>query len=279
MSQIKRVFHSRFPEGRIIEVDWSQLEVCCLQIESSCESLGLEISDGVDLHSVMTAKIYGEPYESVRLAVISNDPLWVARRRDTKRARFALQYGAGSKRISQLTGWTLDASKDFILQYYNHYPEIAAWQDKVYGEVLASAEHEFKKGVSTGMVGQYTSPTGRRYIFKSFKDERTGEDKFSPTQLKNYPIQGLAADFVAYVLVELHRRIFTQGLEHAILLVNTIHDSVILDVKKEYSDEATTLIKEVYALAPDYMRAVVRFQRPVTIPLKYAITNGRTWLK
>ena len=60
---------------------------------------------------------------------------------------------------------------------------------------------------------------------------------FSPTQLKNYPVQGFATgDIVPEVLGRLRRVLTEKGLSDKVLLVNTVHDSVLFDVDKKIKD-------------------------------------------
>lgn len=279
MSTFKTAFTSRFgqDEGIIMEVDWNQLEINCLQIESDDLVLATELIEGKDLHTAMCADIYHTSYKDVTDAINAVVPKWVERRKQTKRARFALQYGAGKRRISELTGWTLEEAQQFIDKYHDKYKDLKSWEDAVALEVNYSAKPWGPDGCKKG---QYTSPTGRRFVFVAKDNKyRPGEYTFSPNQLKNWPIQGLAADFVAHMTGKLFRDILYYDVGQYVMLVNTIHDSVVLDVHKEVLDIAEQIVHDVYSKAPEGMREVVQGKRSVNIPLKYSITSGRTWAK
>jgi DNA polymerase I-like protein with 3'-5' exonuclease and polymerase domains len=272
-SHFKKALTSRYgSDGLIIEVDWSQLEIICQQIESQDGVLGAELNDGVDLHTMMTADIYPDAsYKYIQEEVRKHNPVWVERRRQTKRARFALQYGAGAKRIRQLTGWSLTDSINFIDTYNNKYNKIVMWQLMVRREVEQSAKPCNADGQ---LKGQYTSPTGRRVVFK------TGENgRFSPTQLKNYPIQGLASDFVAHMTGKLMRDILYYEMLPVIHLTNTIHDSIVLDVHKDAEEIALDIIETCFSQAQQGMRELVQGKRLVEVPFKYSITSGHSWAK
>ncbi len=276
-SQFKKAFTSRYgSDGLIIEVDWSQLEIICQQIESQDGVLGAELNDGVDLHTMMTADIYTSvTYKYLMEEIRKHNPVWVERRRQTKRARFALQYGAGARRISQLTGWDLFEAKNFIDTYNNKYNLIVMWQLMVVREVTQSAKPCNANGQ---LKGQYTSPTGRRFVFTS-KPNREGTQYFSPTQLKNYPIQGLASDFVAHMTGKLMRDILYYDMFPVIHLTNTIHDSIVLDVHKEVEEIALDIIETCFGQAQQGMRELVQGKRLVEVPFKYSITSGQSWAK
>jgi DNA polymerase I-like protein with 3'-5' exonuclease and polymerase domains len=275
MSHFKKAFISRYKDdGVMFEVDWSQLEIVCQQIESQDEVLGRELRDGIDLHSAMTAEIYPErglSYTYVAERVRAHDPVWVERRKQTKRARFALQYGAREYRISQLTGWDIPASKKFISMYEDKYVGIVRWQAMVKRDVQRSSKPCDTEG---SHKGQYTSPTGRRFVFQS--DERK---QFSPTQLKNYPIQGMASDFVALMTGKLMRDILYYGMFKWIHLVNTIHDSLVIDVHKDVLDILSDMVDTTFGQAPEGMRELVQGKRLVNVPIKYATTIGSSWAK
>lgn len=275
MSVFKRVFESRFKGGHIIEADWSQLEINVLAIESQDPVLTDELCAGLDLHTAMTALIYNESYLYVSGKISTHDPEWVERRRTTKRARFALQYGAHAPRISQLTGWSVVESQTFIDKYYQRYAGVKQWQGEVAKEVYKTAK---PWGVDGAYKGQYTSPSGRRYVFQTYPN-KYGDHSFSPNQMKNYPIQGLAADFVAHMIGKLMRSILIADLANNMLLVNTIHDSVILDVHPSYVTQAHMLVDQVYGCAKEGMTAVVQSKRLVNVPLKYTISGGLSWSK
>ena len=281
MSDIKKCFTSRYgSDGKIVEIDWNQLEVVVLQIETQDRQLFYEINNGVDLHCALTATVYETPYKDVSAAVRDGDPTWTKRRKQMKSARFALQYGAGAKKISELTGWTEAEAKLFILKYYGNYPDIAKWNKEVRKQVEATAK-------PIGMVdkdgqpvykGQYTSPSGRRYVFTGTLDKRWGKLSFSPNQLQNYPIQGLASDFVKRMRSKLLRELYKYTYKPQCLHVNTIHDSVMFDVGD--LDSHTFLIdtvKNVYGSAMFEMSELVNKERLVHVPIGYSIKHGSFW--
>jgi len=58
--------------------------------------------------------------------------------------------------------------------------------------------------------GYYKAPTGTRYAFRTYDApdyvKKRGKDQtFSPTQLKNYPVQGTGGEFVQAILGRLFR--------------------------------------------------------------------------
>ena len=279
MSNIKRVFTSRYPGGKIVEVDWSQLEIYMLQLVSGDAELAAELNAHIDLHTMMTAQIFRAKYLDVTLAIKEHDAVWTERRRQTKRARFALQYGASHLRISQLTGWSIDESKRFIKAYYDKYKGIAYYHDEVKQRVLESAKIVGVDGSVTKYKGQFINPNGRRFVFDGI-DENNGRGvRFSGTQLKNYPIQGLASDFVKLMAVQLDSGL--QQVAPRTLMVNTIHDSVVLDVPEEELRDVYNAIEFVYGLKAREVFSSMCYTRPVdvNVTFTYSINTDTYWSK
>ena len=72
-SKVKQMFTSRFGEkGRIIEVDYSALEVVMLAALSGDKNLLQKLLDGTDMHCYRLAAKLGEPYEEVLHKAVEN---------------------------------------------------------------------------------------------------------------------------------------------------------------------------------------------------------------
>ena len=129
-------------------------------------------------------------------------------------------------------------AKQFIENYYSRYERVKEWQDEIAQIVKASREPtgEHTPGGYPKGKGTYKSATGRLYTFFEY-DPYAGAWKkdasFSPTEIKNYPVQGFAtADIMALYRGKVYRRLLAEHL-HNVLMVNTAHDSVMLDVRGE----------------------------------------------
>ena len=278
MSDIKKCFTSRWDTGRIVEIDWNQLEVVILAVESADMILTQELNEGIDLHTSMTATVYGQPYENVMNAIALGDYEWTKRRKKIKSARFALQYGAGAKKVAETAGWDLEEAKVFINKYYDRYAGIHLWNKLVENEVKRTAKPT--GNVVEGFAeykGQYISPNGRRYVFTGRQNKWDGIS-FPPTKLQNYPIQGLASDFVNMMRSVVLKELYGYTLKPDILHVNTIHDSIMFDCKTGDDEEfLRKIIKDQYGRAPWYLSELVHRERKVEVPLNYSIKSNHYW--
>ena len=225
MSDIKSCFPSRFEGGYIVEADFSQLEVVGLAALSQDSNLIEDLLSGRDMHRYYTAQRLGIPEEEVQ----PKD------RTFTKRMTFQLQYGSGAANMARKLGLQKKDCQLHIDNYYNRYNEVKQWQDSVMDAVARSRKPTDKltpKGYPQGM-GKYESPLGRVYVF--FEQDapewaRHDIPSFSPTQMKNYAVQGSATgDIMALFRARLYRKLLRSPLWGHALLINTVHDSVMAD--------------------------------------------------
>lgn len=224
---IKSCFTSRWEDGYLMEVDFSQLEIVALALLSNDPVLKDDIASGRDMHRLRAAELFLKP----------EDKVTDKERTLAKQLSFQLQYGAGAKSMAEKNGIDVKLAKTFIENYYARYGDVKRWQNALADAVRASrvngGEHT-PKGFPKG-VGTHTAATGRTYKFFEYDDTfGRGDTSFSPTEMKNYPVQGFAtADIMALYRGRVYRKILNERLTKDIKLINTVHDSVMLDVKGE----------------------------------------------
>ena len=157
---------------------------------------------------------------------------------------------------------------DTIQQFYQKYKGLHAWHQQLFERVTLSA-------------GQLDLPTGRSYTFSPTLRRGAGsrgEVNYPRTKILNYPVQGLAADLMAIARVSLYKRIKALGI-NGILFVNTVHDSVVLDIPLDIWNETCYTIRDtVEEVFQDIPRNFERlFDLEFNIPLKAEITYGDNW--
>ncbi len=265
--EFKRCFVSRFgATGRLVEVDFDQLEMVGLAVISGCPVLTDDLKHGRDMHVELYKSMYGRvPTKSERKAF--------------KPLSFGLVYGAGAKTLCENSGMPLTEVKRFIKVFYDRYVGVKAWHDSQLSDSLAGREPSALRdtfGVPLGKFS-YTLPTGRCYDFYEYRNER-GDYSFSPPELKNWPVQGFAtADVVPFLVGRLFRTLFSCfGNDHKILLINTIHDSILFDCK---DDDAVEELRRFCIEFFGHARKLVEVYYGVNQPLEYhvGIESGPNW--
>jgi DNA polymerase-1 len=188
---VRRVVTSRFVNGRILEVDFAQLEFRIAAYLAQDARAIQDIADKIDAHS-FTAKTLTDAGQSTN-------------RQDAKPHTFKPLYGGSSG---------TDAEVTYYKAFKEKYCGITRWQDSNIQSVLR------------GDVLRI--PSGREYLFPGTRRTPSGY-VVNTTQICNYPVQGFAtADVVPVVIIEILRRLRKASCRS--LLILTVHDSVVLDV-------------------------------------------------
>ncbi|CAB4169910.1 PolA DNA polymerase I - 3'-5' exonuclease and polymerase domains [uncultured Caudovirales phage] len=276
-SDIKKAFVSRWgKDGVILEADYSQLEMVMLAVLSGDKQLMEDIVDGVDTHSELYRSMYKRlPTKEQRKAF--------------KPCSFALVYGAGAAGIATQSGMSKEDARRFIQVFYARYPNVKIWHEEMWEAVLTNrvnmGKHDKDTGIPVGESCHQSPMSGRLYIFNEYVN--TPEVKlwkketcsFSPTEVKNYPVQGGATgDIVPMVLGKLYRVLRNNTtLRDRCLLINTVHDSVVFDIHNDVLELAISVIKVTMESAPEYIKQTFGFNFP--LPLKVGMSYGPNWME
>ena len=188
---VKKVFVSRWQGGKILEADFAQLEFRTAAYLSQDKTAMKEIQDGFDVHAY-TASVITESGQKIT-------------RQEAKAHTFAPLYGA--------TGFGRTTSEaKYYEQFTKKYKEIALWHTRLAKEALNTQKIKI--------------PSGREFSFPDVK-RRTNGGVSHFTQIKNYPVQSFAtADIVPLILLAID----DQLKNFKSCIVNTVHDSIVIDV-------------------------------------------------
>lgn len=234
---VKKVFVSRFDGGKIMEADFAQLEFRVAAFLSQDEVAIKEVKEGFDVHAY-TAKVISEAGQTIS-------------RQEAKAHTFAPLYGA--------TGYgRTSAEAAYYEQFTDKYKGIGRWHRELATEVLT-----FKR---------ITTPSGRQFAFPNVKRRRNGTiTEF--TAVKNYPVQSFAtADIVPTVLLCIQNQM--NGLQSKI--VNSVHDSIVIDIHPSEEQEVLGVIDSINA----QLKAIIdeRFNIDFNVPLLLEAKIGVNWL-
>ena len=93
--------------------------------------------------------------------------------------------------------------------------------------------------------------------------------------IKNYPVQGFATgDIVPIVLLEIEKRLDIDGLNS--LLVNTVHDSVVIDVHPSEEKAVLGIIQEINDKLSDIFESY--YDIDINVPMLLEAKMGNNWL-
>ena len=234
---VKKVFVSRWKGGKILEADFAQLEFRTAAYLSQDEVAKNEIETGFDVHSY-TANVITQ----------SGQP---TTRQEAKAHTFAPLYGA--------TGFgRTKAEAKYYQDFTKKYKGIAVWHTRLAKEALEK--------------NSVTTPSGREFSFPEVVRKMNGSVSHF-TQIKNYPVQSFAtADIVPLVLVHLE----TMLRKYKSCIVNTVHDSIVIDVHPEEENQVIWLLSE----ANRELKSIIdrQFEIDFNVPLLLEAKIGYNWL-
>ena len=246
-SKIKQVFTSRFgDEGRMAEIDYSQLEVVIQGVLTEDKQLCQDLRDRVDFHCKRLATKEGLKYEDVlRWCKGDEIPEWVDKRTKAKIFSFQRAYGAGVNTIVESTGMSKNDVEALIAAENVLYPDVLKFDQRLEKHILENRTRvEDRKLFHNGLAfnlyeSHWDSPTGTRYVWREnitpeFMHKKGKFTGFSPTERKNYPMQGLGGEIMQTMLGKVWRYFLENDYFNGdVLLVNTVHDCLLLDGKSE----------------------------------------------
>ena len=268
-SRVKEMFSSRFgADGRIVEVDYSALEVVALAAISGDQNLMAQLIAGTDMHCYRLAGSLNESYEEVFEKCHNKDhpdhKLYKQLRTDTKPRAFANQYGASAAGIAYATGCTVEEAELFQETERRLFPESAMFAEKVVRpEVersgLDNVSREQRDDGTFGIyrTGRFKAKGGTEYSFRQYEKRVDGQliMDYKDTQLANYWCQGEASFIVQAACGRVIRMLLSEDFVGGkVLPVNTVHDAIYLDcATPELAKEYGAKVRDLMEATPAYL--------------------------
>lgn len=290
-SQVKTVFVSRFgPDGKIIQSDFSSLEIYVQAILTKCKQLIADLKAGIDLHckrlAVKENRDYAEVLKLCKGYIneagekVPKDDKWDYMRTGAKVFSFQRAYGAGAQKISDSTGIPIEDVKALIEAESKIFPEIDAYFDARAVEIKANRKpsgivvpHPFVPGVMCNL-GRSTvrTPDGKLYSYMEspspeYLVKRGTYASFSPTEIKNYEVQGEGGEW-AKAAMWLAVRYFYKHRNWGgfALLVNQVHDAIYADARADVAQVSAIALHACMEGASDFMEWFFGWKLPLPVP-------------
>lgn len=290
-SKVKLVFVSRFgPKGKVIQSDFSSLEIYVQAILTHCKQLITDLKLGLDLHCKRLAAKTGREYsEVVKLCKgwkdadgteHEADKEWDYMRTGAKVFSFQRAYGAGVQKISDSTGMPKAEVEALIAAEDAMYPEIGAYFEKRTEEIKKNRKpagiaipHPFVKGIMCNLGrSSVRTPDGTLYSYMEspspeYLVKRGTYCSFSPTEIKNYEVQGEGGTW-AKAAMWLAIRYFYKNKNWGglALLVNQVHDALYADADESVAETAAIALHACMEGASDFMEHFFSWPLPLPVP-------------
>ncbi len=236
---IREAFVSRFPNGKIMSSDYSQIELRVLAHMAQDEKMIQMFHDQVDFHTQTAAHLY-----EVAVDAISKE-----QRRTAKAINFGIIYGMSAWGLHEAINISPMEANVYIEKYFNKFSRVKQFLDNT----VAQAKKE-------GFVRTLFS---RIRFLPELGSENKALVAFGERTAMNSPIQGTAADIIKMAMVEVAKKM--KGLRS--LLIAQVHDELVFDVAPDEIETLAQLIKME-------MESVVK----LLVPLVVEIGIGDNWL-
>jgi DNA polymerase I-like protein with 3'-5' exonuclease and polymerase domains len=229
----------------LLQADAKALEWVCATYLSQDKIAIQEIWDGTDQHTDNQLR-FGLPTRLIAKTFV-----------------FRLIYGGSAYSYANDPNFT-DVSKqesfwqNVIDEFYKKYSDLGNWHKEIVSKAIRDR--------------QLTMPTGR--VYKYEPEIKYGKAKWPRTKILNYPVQGLGADLMAIARVSLANRIKDkQGIK----LVNTVHDSIILDFDEKICDNNSivSLVDKCFTDIPLNFKKL--FGVDFNLPMRVECQIGSNW--
>ncbi len=242
-SELGRTVKTAFSAGEgsvFLAVDYSQIELRLLAHLSGDEHLVRAFKEGEDFHAETAARVFG----------VSVDQVTPQLRSRAKAVNFGIVYGQQAYGLSQTLDIPVAEAREMIDRYYEAYPGVRIFLDRVVAEAC-------ERGYAETMYGR------RRYI-PELKMKNPVQRGFGERTAMNHPMQGSAADIIKIAMNRVARRLRDESFAARMIL--QVHDELDFECPLEEVERLTAMVREE-------MEGVAELR----VPLIADASTGVTW--
>jgi len=223
---------------KILNADYSQIELRVLAHLSDDENLIRAFAEGRDIHKLTASKIFGVDESQV------DD--WM--RSVGKMVNFAIVYGVTPYGLAARTNLSKEEAGRIITNYFNSFPRVR--------EYIHRCVQEAKR------KGYVRTLFGRKRDIPQFKSKNKNVIQEGERIAINTPVQGTAAEIMKIAMVEIDKKLQNKRTK----MILQVHDELVFEVPEDELKEVEEVVKET-------MEHCVELK----VPLKVDIEIGDHW--
>lgn len=223
-----------------ISSDYSQVELRVLAHMSEDEGLIRAFLNKEDIHRRTAAEVMGIPFEDVT----------PEQRSHAKAVNFGIINGISDFGLARQLGITRTAAADYIKAYFERYPSIHAFMNRM-------IEDARKTGRAVTLYGRYRE-------LADINSKNFQRRSFAERTAMNTPIQGTAADIMKMAMIAVYDKMKAGNFKSRVLL--QVHDELVAEVTADEKEAVAKLLKET-------MESVVSLR----VPLVADVNEGKNW--
>jgi DNA polymerase-1 len=240
------------PGWTFLQADFSQVELRIAAMLAGERRMLRQYAAGEDIHMIRAVRMTGRPADKVTKE----------ERKKAKAVNFGYIYGMGAKKFVTYAfdnygiEVSLEEAEADREGFFGDYPALRPW-------------HERQRRLAN-RYQRVQSPIGRvRHLTDVLSLDR-GVRGEAERQAINSPVQSFASDLMLIALIRLHRAMNPERC----LVVGTVHDSILFQVRDEFVDKYAKAIKAVME-DMDHVRS--KYGADVTVPIVADIEVGTHW--
>jgi DNA polymerase-1 len=238
--RIRAAFVPATPGDLMVSADYSQIELRILAHLSGDEGLIEAFTGGADLHAATAARVFG----------IEADDVDAEQRRRAKAVNFGIVYGISAHGLSGSLGIGRAEGQQMIDRYFEAYPGVRAYLDRT----VAAAHRD---GFAVTMFG-------RRRRIPELRSSNHNLRSFGERTAMNHPMQGSAADIMKLAMIEVDRRLLSEGLDASMVL--QVHDELVFESAPGGLGALEATVREAMTGVAD-----------LRVPLEVTVSAGPDW--
>ena len=195
---------------------------------------------GEDIHTMTAARVFG----------VAADQVSADLRKKAKAVNFGIMYGIGEYSLSEDLSITRAQAKEYIDSYFEKFPEIRAYLDRV--------KQQAKE------LGYVTTIFGRRRYIPELASTNKNLQHFGERIAMNSPIQGTAADIIKIAMIRVDEELKKLGADAELIM--QVHDELLIECHRDCAEKVKELLVSCMENAVDLL-----------VPMCVEAHIGNTW--
>jgi len=230
---------------RFLSADYSQIDLRVLAHVTKDKNLMKAFKEGKDIHKQTAAQIFG----------VKENKVTSAQRKVGKRINFSIIYGLTPFGLSKDLDIKPSEAKLYIEKYFEQYPGVAKWMEKV-------VEKAKEDGYVETVFGR------RRYVPELHEKNRIVYEAARRVAV-NTPIQGTSAEIIKMAMIEIDKKLDGKIFHklHAKMILQ-IHDELIFELSRDEEEKVEKMVKKC-------MEKIVKWDVPLIVDTR----TGKNWEK
>jgi DNA polymerase-1 len=237
---IRRAFVADRDDHLLLKADYSQIELRILAHVSRDRALCEAYRDGRDIHRQTAGQVFH----------VGPDQVTGQMRAEAKTINFGIIYGMSPHGLAAQLGIGRGQAAEIIDRYFNTYPGVRQWIDRLIAEAARN--------------GYVETLMGRRRLAPELNEKNRMVREAAQRVAVNTPIQGTCADMIKVAMIRIHARL--QEAAPGGRMVCQVHDELVFSIPRPRIEAAGEMIRR------EMIEAL-----PLEVPVEVDLSSAPNW--